>query len=365
MKRKTKILSTLAFLFIFCFLAAGYAAITDNLTVSGSINLEAPNEVYITSVTHAGASSGSTGTVNSYTSTLLNSTVNLTSASSSYVTFSITVYNGTNFTAYYQNTLYSEAAYDNENIVCTTSLATNAPVQSKHSLTFTATFEYKNGISVSNTTLNSLVNFKFSDELTQEEQAVDEALGRFDDILNNETELGKTFELLRDEMTSGDGLSGRNDTYIGNVIGSANSDSAAINKLFTDAEGNNKLVLEIDGVQTAVTVMVKYEDITGDGVADMTIYMTPDKISGSIWNRPKVTVYAAVFTSTTLTGTDGTTITNWSMLGQLFKGTATTNAYSGNVFGASDSFNTDTWRSSEAYNGIASNSTIERVLAGL
>lgn len=365
MKTKNKILSSIAFLFIFCFLTAGYAAITDNLTVSGSVNVTAPNEVYITSVTAAGASSGATGKVNSYTGTMLNSTVNLTNASSSYVTFSITVYNGTNFTAYYQDTLYSETAYDNANIVCETSLATNAPVQSKHSLTFTATFEYKNGVSVNNKTLNSLVNFKFSDELTQEEQAVDEVLGRFDDILNNETELGNTFELLREEMTSGEGLSGRNNTYIGNVIGSSSSDSEAINNLFTDADGNNKLMLEIDGKMTSVTVMVKYEDITGDGREDMTIYMTPDQITGSIFNRPKVTVYAAVFTSTTLTGADGVTVATWSMIGHLFKGTATTNSYSGNTFSKSDSFNTDTWRSSEAYNGIASNSTIEKVLQGL
>ncbi len=364
MTKKLKIMLICALFFMLSFILVGYAALNDELTVVGESSVSPQNIVFITDVKVLAENSGASATVNGYTGTLLDSQVTLAANVASSITFQITVFNGTNYTAYYQDTVWSDEAYDNAGIDVTTSLNVNDAVQSKGFLTFTATYAYKDGV-ISNRVLNSLVSFKFSDELTQEEQAVDGALERFDDILNNETEQGTTFEALRQEMTGGDGLSGRNDTYIGNVIGSSGSDSQAVNKFFTDATGNNKLVLEINGVKTSVTVMIKYEDVTGDGVADMTIYMTPDKISGQWYNRSSVTVYAAVFTSSTKTDATGQTKTVWSMIGQLYKGTATTNAYSGNIFGASDSFNTDTWKSAEAYHGASSGETIESVMTAL
>jgi len=293
---KLKILIISVLSFMLSFMLIGYAALSDELTIKGDGEVKPQNIVFITDAKILSTNASAEATVNGYTGTVLDSRVVLTSSSTSSVTFQITVFNGTNYTAYYQETVWADAAYDNPDITVSTTLKVNDAVQSKSFLTFSATYSYKNG-TVDNNVLNSLVNFKFSDELTQEEQAVDGALERFDDILNDETEQGATFDALREEMISGEGLSGRNNSYIGNVIGSSSSDSKAVNKFFTDAEGNNKLVLEIDGVKTSVTVMIKYEDVTGDGVEDMTIYMTPDKITGSFFNRGTVTVYAAVFTS--------------------------------------------------------------------
>lgn len=363
MSKVQKLFAVIAFSLIFSFVTVGYAAITDELTVEGTANVDAPDIIFITNA-YVKSATNATATVDGYTATVMNSTVSLTGTSGS-VTYTVTVQNNTNFVSYYQGVTYDGTILDNASITkSSASIKENDeknPLTSKGSMTFDLTVSYSSSAS---SALSTMINIKFS-ELTQDEQAVDSALERFDDILNNETEQGLTFEELREEMVSGDGAQNRNDTYIGNVIGSSGSDSAAVNKLFTDEDGNNKLVLEIDGEKTSVTVMIKYEDVTGDGTSDMTIYMTPDRITGSIFNRPKVTVYAAVFVSAP--NSDGTT--SWSHHGQLYKGSATTNAYSGNIFASSDSFNTDTWVTTAAYYTTNSTSTapsdsnIERVMA--
>lgn len=370
MKRLHKIFAIIALSLIFSFIAVGYAAVSDELLVTGVASVEAPKTIFITNA-YVKSTSNMTATVDSYTQTVMNNTVTFNGAATTgTVTYTVTVRNNTHFVSYYQGVTYDGAVLNNSAITKVAASITpndeKNPFNTEQSKTFDITLTYTKGSNPS--TISTFINIKFS-ELTEKEQAVDIALERFDDILNNETEQGSTFEQLRYEMESGDGLSGRNETYIGNVIGSSSSDSAAVNSLFTDASGNNNLTLDIDGKKTSVTVMIKYEDVTGDDVPEMTIYLTPDKITGSILNRPLVTVYAAVFKSKEETNADGSTVTSWSLYGQLYKGEATTNAYSGSFFASSDSFNTDTWKSTLQYyatnstNKAPSGSNIAKVMA--
>ena len=102
-------------------------------------------------------------------------------------------------------------------------------------------------------------------------------------------------------------------------------------------------------------------DRNGDGKVEMTIYMTPDNLaSNSILSTIK-NVYVGVFTQVTDSGGK----TTWEQLGDLYHGTAQCNDYDSNIFNGFDrSINTDRWRSSQAYHGVKSNSTIENVIKG-
>ena len=94
----------------------------------------------------------------------------------------------------------------------------------------------------------------------------------------------------------------------------------------------------------------------------MTLYMTSAKYKNEngkwlLSNGDDVVVYAAVFTKQS----DG----EWYQLGDMYKGQTTVNGYEAPWYSGSGSFNTDNWRATESYYGVAagSNATIERVTA--
>ncbi len=138
----------------------------------------------------------------------------------------------------------------------------------------------------------------------------------------------------------------RDETYIGNVSGSNETDSQTIRTLF--GLGPNETLI-LNG--KPVTVMIKRENLDGDTAtgepsgdgniqgAELTIYTTAEDVSGK-----SVEVYAMVFSK--FNGDDETKNKEWQLVGQ-FVGTATTNNYTGS--GESNSFNTATWKSTEVY----------------
>ncbi|MBR2342874.1 MAG: hypothetical protein IKA64_01310 [Clostridia bacterium] len=350
MKRLFSVLLTLTLSFSFLFSAVGFAAISDRLTVEGSASANPPEGLVILSVV-----SNSPGAVtNYYASTVHSSTVDLTGVNS--VSFTITVFNNTGYTYYFDEAVWQDNAYDNTGIQLSLSgIAAKYELVDKATVTFTAIFTCKNS-SVTNKVLNSVINYQFVPNAEDAgDIAIDNALGKFQEILNDDA-LGGAFEVLIDNMDD----SGRraNETYIGNVVGADSEDTNAIKGLFTDGI-MDYLVLQIgDGDKKSVTAIIKREpldgrDDTGTDIVnssgavktagcEMTIYLTPDDIPadrllfGS--GGSTITVYAAVFT----TDEDG----NWYQLSPLYEGTATTNNYDGNtLFATANSFNTDTWRS--------------------
>ena len=215
--------------------------------------------------------------------------------------------------------------------------------------------EYKDSSNTKNPVLNSIINYQFVPNADDAgDIAVDNAIARFEEILNDDS-IDGAFEILIENMDD----SGRRakETYIGNVVGADSEDTNAINDLFSD-EIMNYLVLQIgDGEAKEVTAMIKREPLDGNNNTgtdivgnngtvttagcEMTIYLTPDDIPadrlmfGS--GGSTITVYAAVFT----TDASG----KWYQLSPLYEGTATTNNYNGSsLFATANSFNTDTWR---------------------
>lgn len=332
------------------FLGIGYAALNDELTVSGQGTGKVPEIVYISAVT---VSNGSATNITK-SGTVLGSTVTLAASTSAQTILRVTVKNNTEYPYVFNGLTYTEGpdTYDNTAITVATSIKKGVALSAGASTSFDVTYKYKSGVA-SNRTLNSIVNLSFvpSDEYIPE-IAVKGAIGQFGAILNDSVSYNKLIDAM--DNTAG----GRaNNTYMGNVAGATDADSRAIDELFT-VNGKHLLTLDIkgDGTETNVTAMIKREDIGGTSADEMVIYMTGETISGSLFRPSEVQVFAAIYVQNDAG--------EWEQRGELFEGVANSNNYSGG-WGSHNSFNTDTWESAKVYNNVKAGSTIEQVLAGI
>ena len=215
------------------------------------------------------------------------------------------------------------------------------------------------------------------------EIAVENALDRFKEILNDDVERKQLEDLLDDVPTSGGiwGSTLRNNTYVAYVPGAPDSDKNSSLELF-----NGQLEIVLDGQKQDVYFLIKREDVTGDGEVDFTVYMTTNPLTEettvsdrkgnfltgyyyTTYNKSPATVYAAVYT---LADND-----EWIQLGDMFKGAAPICDYNGGMqnyrpSGASSnisvptgegSFHTDTWVSLENYYGTGTDSSLPSILA--
>lgn len=293
--------------------------------------------------------------VNDYYDTHLDSSVTLVQNASSTVTLTITVHNQSDKIYAFNAVKYLAEAYSNENIVHNLPVLKHGDeIAPEEYLTFDVTFSFKAGASRVNTVLDSVINFEFVllDDLPEEEEiAVSGALEQFQNIINNIVRNG-SFEDLIAQMDDYDNNDRYNGSYIGNVTGASPDDAALLKDLF---QGN--LHLNIDGVDTEVTILIKRENVDGnvntgdENGNEMSIYLTTDSLSRPFRRAP---VYAAVFTSET----DGD---SWYQLGNMYKGRAVVKGYDGNPIG-SGSFDTDDW---ETYGDstMSNGKTIEEVIA--
>lgn len=289
--------------------------------------------------------------------------IDLSANVGSSATVQVTFYNDSNVSYYYDETVTVSA--DNDNIVCTvTGLAEAEEIPSKSYAVLTVTWGYAASTVPADTTLTGELNFKFTvDKSSIGDVVANTAVERFADILNNVVSAESYSQLT----TAMDARSGFNKasavTYIGNVAGADDGDSATLNKLFGD--DFMSVDLDGDGIPEPVTMMIKRENLDNDvttgsyytytswgrevtvnGV-EMTIYITSADLS-NVSRGDDVVVYAATFTL--YSGT-----TQWVQILELTKGTAEANNYSGG-WGNADSFNTDTWVSD-------SGATIESLVA--
>ncbi len=315
--------------------------------------------IYITDAKQT-AGTGS-AIINGYKGTHLNSSVSLVSQYNSTVTLQITVYNSSDQTYAYNATEYALTEYSNQDIVVTTpNLNHGDKINGKSSMTFNAVFSFAETADKDNLNLDSIINFEFlpHEELPEEEIiAVHGALEQFKNIINNVVRPTSYNELISqmDKHATNDRF---DESYIGNVVGASADDEELLDDLF---QGNLKI--NIDGVPTEVTVIIKREDVdgnknTGDANGnEMSIYLTTDALErDSWWSAGTAPVYVAVFTS----DNDGKL---WYQLGDMYEGTATVKGYDGNVFGEG-SFDTDSWRTKNNA-GIRDNQTISTVIKNL
>lgn len=150
------------------FMGIGYAVVNSIIMdIEGTTIVKKQNGVYITSVEYVSDVSANvekSSIINAY-QTMLNSSITLSdSISSSSLTYSITIYNSSDVTYYFDQVEYlvDETTYSNENIVFKLEgLNKNDALDSKNSITFNITFYYKDSILSENNTLNSYLNFLF------------------------------------------------------------------------------------------------------------------------------------------------------------------------------------------------------------
>lgn len=213
------------------------------------------------------------------------------------------------------------------------------------------------------------------------EIAVENALDKFKEILNTNSEKQALEKLLDTVPTGGWGVELRNESYVAYVPGAPDSDKTAALNLF-----DGQLEIIIENEKQEVNFLIKREDVTGDGREDFTVYMTTNTLSeestvanrkGNLfsgyyyttYNKSLAIVYAAVFTEDDFG--------EWVQLGDMFKGEAPICDYNGGMqnyrpSGASSnvsvptgsgSFHTDTWVSAEKYYTVEKGSSLSTVLS--
>ena len=385
MKRWFKALLGVTLSLMFCCTCIGYAALTDTLTIIGNAQASPPEGFYIIGVEQVpNASLTSTGL--DYTLPT-NVTSTIRGSRNTSVTYAITVYNNTDYKYAYwgldytSSSSYNGNSYIGNGITITTkdnasdtraTFNTSDTVEPRQTRTFYATYTISR-TSAANRNLTTFVNYKFGVHIDSAgDMAIDRVLKRFSEILNDTSD-GGGYETLTDKIDDKyDGVNLWKSNYIGNVVDSSSYDSTVVNNLFGD-----NLSINLNGVETNVTLLRKREDVdgnanTGDSYTatyrgnsvsaegcEMTLYMTTDRLqSGS------PTIYAAVFTCNK--NADGT-YGEWYMIGDMYEGTATIVGYEGGQ--STGSFDTGTWRSrSKSYTvtnnyrySIGQNLTIQNV----
>lgn len=370
MKTWTKAIIGIVLSFCTLFSSLGYAALTTNLSITGEATVSPPEGIYITKVEVDSTNYGSSNNVSHVPySTTVDSTVNIESYKSGgwfgqtrygTVRYKITVWNNTDYQYAYSGIEYqSNPAGYNGNQYLGRSMSVSVTdinggsfvgdvVYARQEVQFYATYTISS-TNIDDTDLKTLINYKFGLNMDSVGAvALDAALIRFGEILNDTT-AGGAYETLVDKIDDKyDGANAWKANFIGNVVDAHNQDTETINSLF-----QGKLTLTFDGVVTNVTVLIKRENIDGDTTTgddyvatknggttrgngcEMTLYMTTDPLQGG-----DPVIYAAVFTcDRNADGSYGT----WYMIGDKFVGTASIVGYEGEY--ETGSFDTGTWRS--------------------
>ena len=230
------------------FMSVGYASINSIiLNVTGTGNYSADKTLHISAATSAHSDS----TINSFSGTMLNSTVDLTNNNTE--TFTITIFNNTNTNYMFKEVLRDTEAslfYDNQNITFSLSgLNVHDTLIAGQSVTFTVTFSYVNGFTpstASDKVLNSYINFKFGIAHTVTYNNIDTLNKNYDTVVFDNDNLVVTFygDVPYDvKVTSGTTVLVENTDYT-YVVDSINS--------------SNK-ILTVNGVTDDITIDRYYE----------------------------------------------------------------------------------------------------------
>ena len=148
------------------FLGIGYAQLTKELTVTGRAIARVADELFISDVVYDSDHNANTqnSTINSYSHTMMNSTIELGNTLDSTITYNITLYNNTSDNLLYVDTTYNNNFYDNPDIEFDlVGLDNTTTIGVRQSHTFSITFRYANNLStITNSVLNSYLKFNFT-----------------------------------------------------------------------------------------------------------------------------------------------------------------------------------------------------------
>ena len=369
MKWWIKILVCLALSVTCLFTCVGYAWTSSEMRVEGTAEAVPPDAVFISSISNVVTNNATINTspINiGFPSTKVLGEI-VFGGKNATVSFDAVVVNNTEFNQYFDiieeftEMEGVEGSFSYANVSASASIAQGTMLQAGASTKITITLKYTG--SQSKQTRRMLHEIKFvmsSDDLTE---AVSHTVtDQFANILNNRLEEsvtytvdGKTvtvskdgtYEALKDMMDDTTSLSGK---YIGNLSGSKEEHKALLTALF---EGI--LTFKVGNEEVPVTVMIKEKDVYGSSTKELVLFITADTLSES---RAYVPIYAVVFAQA-----NG----EWVQVGDILQGEAQVTDYSG--LGATlgygtGSFNTEKWRSTEVYYGVAVGKDIEDVMSG-
>ena len=351
--------------FLCFFTSVGYAALSSSMRISGSVKIEVPYGLFITSIVPIGESNVEKKAVSFLPySTTVDATINKkTNSKEATVTYRITVLNNTKLTYSYR-TIYFQNPLDGYNgngyvatannkskigVVCSLASATaeNKKVLPGETMEFTVTYNVGSSRN-ENVDWKTLINFQFGINVDGEREALAVVESKFLNILNTTS----TYEQLIDALDNKfDGYQEWTSNYIGNVTGSSSEDSVAVNTLFA-----GQLQIMVGKEQLDATVLIKHENLdwnnyTGDdytavnssngGVfngygCEMTLYLTIDPLNKA---GTYVPVYAVVFTCDR--DYNGNRTSEWYRIGSTYAGTANVVTYDGG--NGTGSFVTDNW----------------------
>ena len=358
MKMWVKCLACFSLLVVFLFTCFGYAAVVDNMSVTGTADVSIPSGLFITSMKTV---SSSNTDKNEFLfldySTTVNSIISRKSGAGT-VVYEITVLNNTDHEYAYRG-LYYMSSYGSNSYVSTSNannklgVVTEFPdgklVGPGESLTFRA--KYTIGRSVSSSlNLDTLLNFQFGINVDSVDKAYDIVHNKFLDILNTPTTYLQLVEVLDDKF---DGNQTWTSNYIGNVGNAVNNDMMTVESLFA-----GQLTMMVNGQAQKAWVMIKHEDVDGNELTgddytlnynqygqvthkgcEMTLYVTVDPLDKANGWAP---VYTTVFTCDR--DTNGNKISDWYQVGDSYYGQANIVGYMGES-GGTGSFVTDNWKS--------------------
>ena len=364
MQKWRNILLCAAVSFMFLFMAVGYAQLTDNMTINGSVTVTEIETVYITGIK---VTSSANVTVNDSKGITLTKTGYLTFSHNDYVlksqsgsnsggsiTITITVKNNSGSDQYFlKHTSTDESKLNNNVVITYAQSGDNRWVKHGQSKDFT--------ITIQNTSKNSSFSLKDFESLLVFSPNFDSSVTE-----GATNTLAKMFaNVLAGKGPNGDG---KGITYKGKTV-AANKIMEEITKKMTDVEtggytgnvGNatqdekdlmtaifgDNITLQIGPNYYSVYILIKNQQIDGKGDNDMVIYVTADQleVGGGEWKNNKwqntriVPVYALVFIK------DGN---SYKYCDHLFAGEAPVCDFGGALGnGKVGNFHTNIWNSTE------------------
>lgn len=364
MLRRTKIFLGIALSFIFVFTAIGYSALTDNLSIKGTVSIEIPEGLFIVDIQMKGNPSG----LDAYTAKFVeySTTVDTLLSKSNdrnegRVTYVIKVYNNTRYEyayrgLYYQNNLSGyhnnlvSTQHNSSKIGVVTSFPNGRVVAPGEYLEFEVTYSLGSNRNTfpARKNFKNLLNFQFGINVESQEAAIDAVLTKFLNILNTKVTYDELVDKIDDKF---DGYNEWTSNYMGNVSDAVDADSMTVETLFA-----GQLNMIINGQTKPATVLIKHENLdnntmTGDSYSikynnqsnmttyqgcEMTLYLTTDPLTNAGGQAP---VYVAIFTCDR--DANGNIVSDWYMVGDTYLGKAPIVGYSGG--NGTGSFVTDNW----------------------
>lgn len=369
MKMPIKVLLGISLSLMCIFTCIGYAAISGNVVIRGTLESQMYEGVFITNIDDVSDPTNSNVDKNNYSyvsgSTIIESCISRGSQyAAGVVTYEVTIFNNTDVTYYFRDIDFQTnlEGYNGNDYISEYSPHISigiecefggVSIESKKLIprersTFRITYRVGEGLNA-DLDWKTLVNIRFGINVEAEEEAIDAVEERFLTILNTTS----TYEQLVDALDNKyDGTNAWTSNYIGNVVGSFSDDSVAVNTLFA-----GQLQITVGGVPMDATVLIKHENVdwisdTGDDyvavhpnggrvegkACEMTLYLTIDPLTAA---GQYVPVYTVVFTCDRDEAT-GERLSDWYKVGTRYAGEANVVTYDGNNGGGS--FVTDNWR---------------------